>query len=177
MTTQATGTMPLGSAHPDSWMLDLVAGVRGVQHAVVLSSDGLVKVRTDVTDPDTADKVAAACAGLVALGMSMGREFGAGDRLRQVLVEFDGGFLFVRGAGDGSRLAVVTDATVDPGLVAQQMQAQVLMIGERTLGTDPAHRPTDRRAGQAPEPTPAPTTERAAAPLATRPVADAPREP
>ena len=115
MTTQTTGTTPLGTAHPDSWMLDLVAGVRGVQHAVVLSSDGLVKVRTDVTDPDTADKVAAACAGLVALGMSMGREFGAGD---------------------GSRLAVVTDAAVDPGLVAQQMQAQVLMIGERTLGTD-----------------------------------------
>jgi len=136
MTTQTTGTTPTTAAHPDSWMLDLVAGVRGVRHVVVLSSDGLVKVRTDVTDPDTADKVAAACAGLVALGTSMGREFGAGDRLRQVLVEFEGGFLFVRRAGDGSRLAVVTDASVDPGLVAQQMQAQVLMIGERTLGTD-----------------------------------------
>ncbi|MFE5339643.1 roadblock/LC7 domain-containing protein [Isoptericola sp. NPDC056578] len=135
MTTSTTDATP-APAHPDSWMLDLVAGVRGVRHVVVLSSDGLVKVRTDVTPPDTADKVAAACAGLVALGMSMGREFGAGDALRQVLVEFDGGFLFVRGAGDGSRLAVVTDAAVDPGLVAQQMQAQVLMIGERTLGTD-----------------------------------------
>ncbi|WP_407317126.1 roadblock/LC7 domain-containing protein [Isoptericola halotolerans] len=130
-----TSTSP-GADDPDSWMLDLVAEVRGVQHAVVLSSDGLVKVRTDDTDPDTADKVAAACAGLVALGMSMGREFGAGDRLRQVVVEFDGGFLFVRGAGDGSRLAVVTDASVDPGLVAQQMQAQVLMIGEHALRTD-----------------------------------------
>jgi hypothetical protein len=32
---------------------------------------------------------------------------------------------------------VITDTTVDPGLVAQQMQAQVLMIGERTLGTEP----------------------------------------
>lgn len=133
--TTMTSTSP-GTDDPDSWMLDLVAEVRGVQHAVVLSSDGLVKVRTDDTDPDTADKVAAACAGLVALGMSMGREFGAGDRLRQVVVEFDGGFLFVRGAGDGSRLAVVTDATVDPGLVAQQMQAQVLMIGEHALRTD-----------------------------------------
>ena len=137
MTTQTSSDTPPATDHPDSWMLDLVAGVRGVQHVVVLSSDGLVKVRTDVTDPDTADKVAAACAGLVALGLSMGREFGDGDRLRQVVVEFGGGFLFVRGAGDGSRLAVVTDAGVDPGLVAQQMQAQVLMIGERALGTDP----------------------------------------
>ncbi|ANC29621.1 roadblock/LC7 domain-containing protein [Isoptericola dokdonensis] len=132
-----TTTDQTTTAHPDSWMLDLVAEVRGVLHAIVLSSDGLVKVRTDVTDPDTADKVAAACAGLVALGLSMGREFGRSDTLRQVVVEFDGGFLFVRGAGDGSRLAVITDTTVDPGLVAQQMQAQVLMIGERTLGTEP----------------------------------------
>jgi len=163
MTTQ-TDTTPPATTHPDSWMLDLVAGVRGVQHAVVLSSDGLVRVRTDVTAPDTADKVAAACAGLVALGMSMGREFGQGDGLRQVLVEFEGGFLFVRGAGDGSRLAVVTDATVDPGLVAQQMQAQVLMIGERTLGTQAAPRPpADRPA--------APADAEGAAPLATRPVA------
>ncbi|GAA4721891.1 roadblock/LC7 domain-containing protein [Isoptericola chiayiensis] len=139
MTTHATaGTT--ADAHPDSWMLDHVAEVRGVRHAVVLSSDGLVKVRTDVTDPDTADKLAAACAGLAALGTSMGREFGESDTLRQVVVEFGGGFLFVRGAGDGSRLAVVTDSAVDPGLVAQQMQAQVLMIGERTLGTEPAGR-------------------------------------
>jgi hypothetical protein len=71
-----TTTDQTTTAHPDSWMLDLVAEVRGVLHAIVLSSDGLVKVRTDVTDPDTADKVAAACAGLVALGLSMGREFG-----------------------------------------------------------------------------------------------------
>lgn len=140
MTTQTSEDTSQQESHPDGWMLDLVAGVRGVRHAVVLSSDGLVKVRTDDTDPDTADKVAAACAGLVALGMSMGREFGEGDGLRQVLVEFDGGFLFVRGAGDGSRLAVVTGQGIDPGLVAQQMQAQVLMIGERTLGTDRAER-------------------------------------
>jgi len=51
------------------------------------------------------------------------------------MVEFDGGFLFVRGAGNGSRLAVVTEPTIDPALVAQQMQAQILAIGERTLAT------------------------------------------
>lgn len=120
----------------DSWMLDLIAGVRGVRHVVVLTSDGLMKVRTAQTPVDLADKVAAACAGLVALGLGMSREFGASEAIRQIVVEFDGGFLFVRGAGDGSRLAVVTEPTVDPALVAQQMQAQVLMIGERTLGTE-----------------------------------------
>jgi predicted regulator of Ras-like GTPase activity (Roadblock/LC7/MglB family) len=66
----------------------------------------------------------------------MSREFGNSETIRQVMVEFDGGFLFVRGAGDGSRLAVVTETVIDPALIAQQMQAQVLMIGERTLGTE-----------------------------------------
>ena len=133
MTTQADG---MTSTDGNSWMLELISGVRGVKHVVVLTSDGLMKVRTDQTPLDVADKVAAACAGLAALGIGMSREFGNSDTIRQIVVEFDGGFLFVRGAGDGSRLAVITDPVIDPALIAQQMQAQVLMIGERTLGTE-----------------------------------------
>jgi predicted regulator of Ras-like GTPase activity (Roadblock/LC7/MglB family) len=119
----------------NSWMLELIRTVRGVRHVVVLTSDGLLKVRTDHTPADMADKLAAACAGLTALGQGISKEFGTGAGPRQVMVEFDGGFLFVRGAGDGSRLAVVTEAVIDPALIAQQMQAQVLVIGERTLAT------------------------------------------
>jgi predicted regulator of Ras-like GTPase activity (Roadblock/LC7/MglB family) len=118
-----------------SWMLELIRTVRGVQHVVVLSADGLLKVRTDHTSADVADKLAAACAGLASLGHGISKEFGSGTMPRQVMVEFDGGFLFVRGAGDGSRLAVVTESAIDPALIAQQMQAQVLLIGERTLST------------------------------------------
>ncbi|MBB4904409.1 roadblock/LC7 domain-containing protein [Actinophytocola algeriensis] len=119
----------------NSWMLELIRTVRGVRHVVVLTSDGLLKVRTDHTPADVADKLAAACAGLTALGQGISKEFGTGAGPRQVMVEFDGGFLFVRGAGDGSRLAVVTEPVINPALVAQQMQAQVLVIGERTLST------------------------------------------
>lgn len=127
----SSGTHPVD----DSWMLELIRTVRGVRHVVVLTSDGLLKVRTDHTPPDTADKLAAACAGLSALGQGISKEFGTGVGPKQVMVEFDGGYLFVRGAGDGSRLAVVTEPVIDPALIAQQMQAQVLMIGERTLST------------------------------------------
>jgi predicted regulator of Ras-like GTPase activity (Roadblock/LC7/MglB family) len=119
----------------NSWMLELIRTVRGVRHAVVLTSDGLLKVRTGHTPVDVADKLAAACAGLSSLGQGVSKEFGSGAGPRQVMVEFDGGFLFVRGAGDGSRLAVVTEQVIDPALIAQQMQAQVLTIGERTLST------------------------------------------
>jgi predicted regulator of Ras-like GTPase activity (Roadblock/LC7/MglB family) len=127
----SSGTHPVD----DSWMLELIRTVRGVRHVVVLTSDGLLKVRTDHTPPDTADKLAAACAGLSALGQGISKEFGTGAGPKQVMVEFDGGYLFVRGAGDGSRLAVVTEPVIDPALIAQQMQAQVLVIGERTLST------------------------------------------
>ncbi len=119
-----------------SWMLELIRTVRGVKHVVVLSADGLLKVRTEHTPADIADKLAAACAGLASLGHGISKEFGStGTVPRQVMVEFDGGFLFVRGAGDGSRLAVVTETAIDPALIAQQMRAQVMLIGERTLST------------------------------------------
>jgi predicted regulator of Ras-like GTPase activity (Roadblock/LC7/MglB family) len=121
-----------------NWMLDEVTMVRGVRHAVVLSADGLVRTHSAQTSKDDADRLAAACAGLKSIGQSLAREFGTGvDNARQVMVEFDGygGYLFVRGAGDGSHLAVITEQGVDPALIAQQMQAQVLKIGEANFGT------------------------------------------
>jgi predicted regulator of Ras-like GTPase activity (Roadblock/LC7/MglB family) len=119
------------------WMLDEVTGVKGVRHAVVLTADGLVKARSTPTSREVAERLAAACAGLKSIGQSLARQFGAaGTASRQVMVEFDGhgGYLFVRGAGDGSHLAVVTEHAVDPALIAQQMQAQVLKIGTANLG-------------------------------------------
>ena len=121
-----------------NWMLDEVTGVRGVRHAVVLSADGLVKAHSADTSKEDADRLAAACAGLKSIGQSLARQFAdGGGTSRQVMVEFDGlgGYLFVRGAGDGSHLAVVTEQVVDPGLIAQQMQAQVLKIGAPNLST------------------------------------------
>ncbi|MBO0820080.1 MAG: roadblock/LC7 domain-containing protein, partial [Nocardiopsaceae bacterium] len=116
-----------------NWMLDEVAEVRGVRHVVVLSADGLVRAHSTGTSRDEADRLAAACAGLKSIGQSLSRQFAVGGGTsRQVMVEFDGqgGYLFVRGAADGSHLAVVTDRVIDPALIAQQMQAQILKIGE-----------------------------------------------
>jgi predicted regulator of Ras-like GTPase activity (Roadblock/LC7/MglB family) len=53
MTTQADTTT---QADENSWMLELIRGVRGVRHVVVLTSDGLLKVRTDNTPLDVADR-------------------------------------------------------------------------------------------------------------------------
>jgi predicted regulator of Ras-like GTPase activity (Roadblock/LC7/MglB family) len=128
------------STADQSWMLDEVTGVQGIRYAVVLSADGLVKAYSADTSRDDADRLAAACAGLKSIGQSLARRFAdGGGTSRQVMVEFDGhgGYLFVRGAGDGSHLAVVTGRVVDPALIAQQMQAQVLKIGAANLATPP----------------------------------------
>lgn len=124
------------TAQEQSWMIADVKSVQGVRHVVVLSSDGLPVTWCDRTDQETADRLAAACSGLQSLGKSLAQEFGSGKQaVRQQLTEWDGGFLFIRSAATGSHLAVVTDAVVDPALVAQQMQAQVLKLGERGLAT------------------------------------------
>ena len=121
-----------------NWMIDEVTWVQGVRHVVVATSDGLVTARSDKTSEEVADRVAAACAGLHSLGRSVGKEFGsASGAVHQVMVGFDGGYLFVRRAGDGSHLAVITEQVVDPGLIGQQMQAQVVKIGQRNLATPP----------------------------------------
>lgn len=117
------------AAHDQSWMLSEVADVQGVQHAVVLSADGLVRAKTSELDADEADTLAAAAAGLQSLGTSLAGRFGDGS-LKQHMIEWGGGFLFLRGAGDGSRLVVITTSRVDPGVIASQMVLQVQRFGE-----------------------------------------------
>lgn len=117
------------ATHDTSWMLSDVADVPGVKHAVVLSADGLVRARTSGLAVDEADTLAAAAAGLQSLGVSLAARFGEGG-LKQHMVEWKGGFLFLRGAGDGSRLAVVTSNRVDPGVIASQMVLQVQRYGD-----------------------------------------------
>jgi len=120
----------------DTWMLAEVTGVPNVRHAMVLSSDGLVKVASAGLSRDESDRLAAACAGLHSLGRGLAGRYGnATGNVRQVVVEIDGGFVFLRSAGEGSQLAVVTSAAVDPALISQQMAVQVRKIGESTLST------------------------------------------
>lgn len=127
----------------EDWMIDEVSGVGGVLHVVVSTADGLVTARSSQIDQEAAERVGAACAGLYSIGLSVGSEFkgqfGSGSgNTQQVMIDLDGGFLFVRRAADGSRLAVVTDSTVEPAVIGQQMARQVAKIGSQ-LGAAPRH--------------------------------------
>ena len=125
--------------NPESraWMIAEVALVPGVKQVIVFSGDGLLLASSEGMDRDSADRLSASCAGLQSLARSLGREFGEdGGTVHQQMVEFNGGYLFMR-SSKGAHLAVVTGPVVDPKLVARQMQAQVMKIGATHL-TSPA---------------------------------------
>ncbi|MFB9367820.1 roadblock/LC7 domain-containing protein [Kitasatospora sp. NPDC001664] len=113
------------------WMLkELAEGVPQTRNVVVLSSDGL-RMAQYGADTDTADRLAAACAGLQSLATAIGTEFPHGDgRMRLVVIEISGGFFYLMAAGARAYLAVLADEGVDAGLMGQRMRDLVARIGE-----------------------------------------------
>lgn len=113
------------------WMLkDLADSVPGTRQVVVLTGDGL-RMAQHGADEDTADRLAAACAGLQSLSVAIAAHFSHGDRaLRLVVIEAGGGFFYLMAAGAGAYLAVLAEETVDAGLMGQRMRDLVARIGE-----------------------------------------------
>ncbi|WP_405557280.1 roadblock/LC7 domain-containing protein [Streptomyces sp. NBC_01171] len=139
-------TAPNATGHTDSrkkelnWLLDdLVDRVASIRKAVVLSGDGLAMgVSTDLTREDS-EHLAAVASGFHSLAKGVGRHFEAGN-VRQTVVELDDAFLFVTAAGDGSCLAVFSDADSDVGQVAYEMTLLVKRVGVH-LGSAPRSEP------------------------------------
>ncbi|GAA0956203.1 roadblock/LC7 domain-containing protein [Actinocorallia libanotica] len=92
--------------------------VAGVRHAVLLGADGLLIGRSSQTEQDVGERMAAACSGLYALGMSAApaQEW---QPVQQVLVDFSEGFLLTRSVDKLVRLAVLTDGDADLATIAE----------------------------------------------------------
>ncbi|MFF7738306.1 roadblock/LC7 domain-containing protein [Streptomyces sp. NPDC007984] len=124
-------TQPSPATHTqlDQLLTGLVERVADVQHAVVLSEDGLVISRSLAFPRDEAERVAATAAGLMSLskGISTGVR---GGPVRQALVEMTHGYLILTSAGPGAHLVVLSGAGADVGVVAYQMNMLVKKIGE-----------------------------------------------
>ncbi|MFI0773295.1 roadblock/LC7 domain-containing protein [Streptomyces sp. NPDC021212] len=125
------------TAHRSSeldWLLEeLVAHVPEIRQAVVLSGDGLPVGASEAVSRDDGERFAAIASGFHSLAKGAGRHFRAGGVV-QTLVELEDGFLFVVAAGEGSCLAVFSDAAADVGLVAYEMARLVKRVGPH-LGT------------------------------------------
>lgn len=121
-----TGT----TASEVNWLLDeLTIRTPTIRHAVLLSTDGLAIAASRDLSREDREHLAAVSSGFNSLAKGATRQFGAGS-VRQSMVEFDDGFLFVVAAGSGACLAVFADADSDIGLVAYEMARLVKQVGE-----------------------------------------------
>ena len=113
-----------------AWLLDeLTARTRSIRHAVMLSTDGLAIAASRNLGREDREHLAAVSSGFHSLAKGATRQFGAGS-VRQSMVEFDDGFLFVVAAGSGACLAVFAEADSDIGLIAYEMARLVKQVGE-----------------------------------------------
>lgn len=115
--------------HDVNWLLDnFVRNTTGVEQAVAVSSDGLLMAASAALNRSEADKLAAMISGLTSLAFSASRLLGKGP-LRQVITEFDNGYLLVSQISGGSCLGVITPLDCDLGLVGYEATMLVQRIG------------------------------------------------
>lgn len=112
-----------------TWMLDELAAVPDVLHAVVLSTDGLVVQKSTSLAQDAAELLAAGASSLYSVATGTGRRFKSGP-VQQVVIEYHEHTMFIASAGENARLAVVCNADVDMGTVAYEMSRLVARIGQ-----------------------------------------------
>ncbi len=111
------------------WLMgDLVARVAGARSALLSSADGLVLSRSPELDRDGAERLAAIAAGFASLARGARSELGA-EEVRQSVVEMDSAFFFVLSAGQGTQLALITDADCDMGQAAFEVNRLVRQVG------------------------------------------------
>jgi predicted regulator of Ras-like GTPase activity (Roadblock/LC7/MglB family) len=112
------------------WMLkDLYDRVPGIEMIVVLSADGL-RIARYAGDPDAADRVAAACAGLQSLAAAVAQEIPSSDgEMKLVIIEVNRGYFYLMAAGANAYLAVLSDIRTEPGLMSHHMRDVVIRIG------------------------------------------------
>ncbi|MFI9201425.1 roadblock/LC7 domain-containing protein [Streptomyces sp. NPDC053048] len=113
----------------DSMLDDLTERVGEIRHALVLSNDGLVTGASATLERADAEHLAAVASGLHSLARGTGRHFRAG-RVRQTMIEFDGGVLFVTAVGEENCLCVLGGAQADVGQIAYEMTLLVNRVGE-----------------------------------------------
>lgn len=116
-----------------SWMVrDIVDNVPGARHAVVLSADGLPRGATEGLAEKDVRTISAAMSGMQALSKATAHFAGpdAERRWNQTVVEFDEGWAFLIGAGQGAYLAAAADPDVDLQQISFRMHRLVARLGE-----------------------------------------------
>ncbi len=143
-----------------SWMVqDIVTNVPKARHAVVLSADGIPRGSTDGLTRQDVGTVSAAMAGMQSLSRATAHFAGSSpDRAWiQTVIEFQHGWVFLIGAGQGAYLAAAAEPDVDMEQLSFRMNRLVARLGNN-LTAPPRVTPADAaQAGDGPQAHPAET--------------------
>ncbi|MFE3453124.1 roadblock/LC7 domain-containing protein [Nonomuraea sp. NPDC059194] len=113
-----------------NWLLDdLVSRVNETEHAIVLSSDGLLMASSAGLERADGEHLSAVASGLQSLAGGVAEQV-SGGAVRQTVVEWKSGFLIVSVAGQRACLAVLCRQAADIGLVAYEMAMLVARVGQ-----------------------------------------------
>ncbi|GAA1645896.1 roadblock/LC7 domain-containing protein [Nonomuraea sp. NPDC048882] len=113
-----------------NWLLDdLVGRIKETEHAIVLSSDGLLMASSAGLQRTDGEHLSAVASGLQSLAKGVSEHISGGE-VRQTVVEWKNQFLIVTTAGERACLAVLCAQNADIGLVAYEMAMLVARVGQ-----------------------------------------------
>jgi predicted regulator of Ras-like GTPase activity (Roadblock/LC7/MglB family) len=119
-----------GSGTDLDWLLDdLIDRVNEAEHAIVLSSDGLLMASSAALQRADGEHLSAVASGLQSLAKGLS-EHVRGGAVKQTVVELRSRFLIVTVAGERACLAVLCTQNADIGLVAYEMAMLVARVGQ-----------------------------------------------
>lgn len=124
-----------------NWLLtSFTQRVPSVTHALAVSVDGLTLAASQELVRDSADQLSAITSGLASLTVGAARLLDTG-RVRQAVVDMDGGVLLVMAIADRGQLAVLAESGCDLGQIGYESALLVQKVAS-------ALEPSARQAGQ-----------------------------
>ncbi|GAA4262267.1 roadblock/LC7 domain-containing protein [Dactylosporangium darangshiense] len=112
-----------------TWLLeDLVHRVGGIDHAVVLSADGLVLTASTQLHRDGAEHLAAIASAVHSLAKGLSAQFPVGSP-KQALLELEDAYFLVTAAGPRAYLAVLAGRDAELGMITYEMVTLVDRAG------------------------------------------------
>lgn len=112
-----------------SFLLDELCEVRGIDHAVTVSGDGLVMAASSQLGTDHADQVAAITSGLSSLTSGACRLMSAGV-VESTVVDMTKGVMIIMTIDERSILTVLADKQAELGQVVYEMDMLIKRAGE-----------------------------------------------
>ena len=119
-----------GAARNFNWLLtNFVRNTADAKEAIAVSSDGFLLASSSNSGREGVEQFGAIISGVTSLTN------GAGDFLRcgqveRVVIDMDGGMLFISAISDGSALGVLADRNCDMGLIGYEMALLLDRMGK-----------------------------------------------